>query len=244
MPCCFSKVVLTYGNNISYFPVEILEIIFNSLGNDYHYIISMVSRKFRDIIESIIHHRAKIGKYEPHYGFKTPLRIISSVSLINWALVNGCCPLDERICTVAARNGHLAVLQWINANLSKLQWDGDQDPPCPWNERTCEDAARNGHLAVLQWARSQGCPWNESTCGNAALNGHLAVLQWARAQDPPCPWNEYTCEFAAKDGHLHILQWLRSQDPPCPWNEYTCEFVAKYGHLHILQWARANGCPE
>ena len=106
---------LAHKINISYFPVEILEIICDSLGKDYHFIISMVSRRFRDIIKNIIQHRTRMLKYEVSYGFKTPLRIISSVSLIKWACAQGY-PWDWQTCAYAAESGHLEVLQWARAN--------------------------------------------------------------------------------------------------------------------------------
>ena len=63
-------------------------------------------------------------------------------------------------CEMAAKNGHLAVLQWARAK------------GCPWGWRTCAMAARNGYLEVLQWARAHGCPWNDygvlETCEEAA----------------------------------------------------------------------------
>jgi len=103
---------------------------------------------------------------------------------------------DADTCSFAAKNGHLAVLQWARAN------------GCPWDEDTCAYAAMNGHLAVLEWARANGCPWNEDTCAYAALNGHLAVLQWARANG--CPWDEDVCVFATENGHLAVAQWARA----------------------------------
>ncbi len=33
------------------------------------------------------------------------------------------CPWDEYVCSEAAENGHLEILQWLRA----------QDPPCPWH---------------------------------------------------------------------------------------------------------------
>jgi len=46
---------------------------------------------------------------------------------------NGC-PWDEQTCYMAARGGHLEVLQWARAN------------GCRWNEYTCSGAASDGHL--------------------------------------------------------------------------------------------------
>jgi hypothetical protein len=110
-------------------------------------------------------------------------------------VANGC-PWTATTCCVAARGGHLTMLQWARAN------------GCPWNWLTCSGAAAFGHLAVLQWARANDCPWDESVCNDAAEGGHLAVLQWARANG--CPWSAATCSRATQGGHLAVLQWARA----------------------------------
>ena len=112
---------------------------------------------------------------------------------------------NTKICAYAARNGHLAVLQWARA----------QDPPCDWDARVCRFAAQNGHLAVLQWARAQDppCPWDEYVCSNAASEGHLHVLQWARSQNPPCPWDLNQCIEEAI-GHTETIAWLQQEASP------------------------------
>jgi hypothetical protein len=51
----------------------------------------------------------------------------------------------DNLCSWAAENGHLAVLQWARAN------------GCEWTNDACDSAAESGHLAVLQWARANGC---------------------------------------------------------------------------------------
>jgi hypothetical protein len=79
-------------------------------------------------------------------------------------------PWNEKICCLAARNGHLHILQYAHAN------------GCPWDKRTCQFAAANGHLHILQYAHINGCPWDASACASAAENGHLAVLQWAHGK--------------------------------------------------------------
>ena len=82
----------------------------------------------------------------------------------------------NRVCSWAAQEGYLALLQWARAN------------GCPWKEDTCERAAEGGHLELLKWARANRCPWNTRTCAFAARGGHLDILQWARADG--CPWNK------------------------------------------------------
>ncbi len=91
------------------------------------------------------------------------------------------------VCTLAAENGHLKLLQWLREN------------DCPWDELTCAYAAGCGQLEVLQWARQQvpPAPWNEWTCALAVKGGHLSVLQWARENGAP-PWNGGASELLAK----------------------------------------------
>ncbi|CAN0303301.1 unnamed protein product, partial [Ectocarpus sp. 6 AP-2014] len=119
---------------------------------------------------------------------------------------------ETDICSTAAKNGHLDVLQWAKIN------------GCPWDEEACLVADEGGHLEVLQWARSNGRPWDEQTCRGAAEGGHLEVLQWARSNG--CRWDEGTCHGAAYGGHLEVLPWARSNG--CPWDEQTCRGAA-YG---------------
>jgi hypothetical protein len=102
---------------------------------------------------------------------------VESVERLKWALESGC-PMDWKICSHAARGGHLKVLMWA------------REHGCEWNRSTCAAAAHGGHLEVLMWAREHGCPWDRRTCAAAAHGGHLQVLTWAR--DHGCPWDKYT----------------------------------------------------
>jgi len=90
-----------------------------------------------------------------------------SVQRLAWAKANGC-PLNEKVCSNAARGGQLDVLRWARKR------------GCPWGPRTCANAAKGGHLHVLQWAREHDCPWDAVTCAFAAEGGHLDVLRLVR----------------------------------------------------------------
>jgi hypothetical protein len=126
---------------------------------------------------------------------------------------------SAKTCVLAAKGGHLLLLQWMRA--PKDHWG-----QCPWDERTCTAAAENGHIHILQWARANACDWNEDTCTQAAEYGHLHILKWARANG--CDWSEWTCSVAAGNGHLHVLQWARANG--CDWDEDTCSLAAHNGH--------------
>ena len=148
-------------------PAELLEMILLAAGEDWHFVFSMVCRRWRAVLSSWRSRGTRCSK------LRTPYVVgLHTVQLAAWARDNGL-PLTALTCAYAAKNGRLGVLQWAREN------------GCPWDKWTCMYAAENGHLAVLQWARANGCPWNEGTCSSAALNGHLAVLQWARANGCP-----------------------------------------------------------
>ncbi len=192
-------------------------------------------------------------------------------SNLDLAIANGCvCCADaaedcglfeeahcETVCEVAARNGHLELLQWArsrghpwdtwtcvnnatrNGHLALLQWIREVEPSCPWDWCICSSAAAGGHLELLQWAHDNGRPRHVRTCTAAAEGGHLQLLQWAH--DNGCPWNKWTCAAAAAGGHLELLQWARSQE--CPWSAETCANAAVEGHLELLRWLRRQVPP-
>jgi len=51
------------------------------------------------------------------------------------------CEWNYLTCTLAARGGHLEMLQWARA----------QDPPCEWKWCARAGAAEMGHLEVVEW---------------------------------------------------------------------------------------------
>jgi len=181
-----------------------------------------------------------------------PLKVeefVVSVERLAWAKANGC-PWISRTCSLAAKDGHLAVLQWARAH--DCLWETfelDRLPNCSRTTGTCERATEGGHLAVLQWARENGCPWTEfNVNARAAAGGHLAVLQWLLEND--CPWledleyddDEDCCALAALGGHLETLKWLRGHG--CPWDETTFMCAAEGGCLEVVQWLwHEHDCP-
>lgn len=96
---------------------------------------------------------------------------------------------DAQLCSTAAGNGDLAMLEWA------------REHGYGWDENTCSEAAASGNLDVLQWMRENSCPWDEMTCYWAARCGRLHLLQWAREKG--CPWNESECQH-------YVSRWLRS----------------------------------
>jgi hypothetical protein len=59
--------------------------------------------------------------------------------------------LMEKSAVMAAGNGQLEALQWINETNPIVNMIYDR--------RICSAAARNGHLEMVQWLRDVGCMW-------------------------------------------------------------------------------------
>ncbi len=63
--------------------------------------------------------------------------------MLKWLRENGC-PWDMRVCTSAARRGHLEVLKWAREN------------GCEWNlDAICAAALENKHMHIIAWARGE-----------------------------------------------------------------------------------------
>ena len=87
--------------------------------------------------------RPTFGNFAAHFG---------QLEALKYAREHGA-PWESFTCALAARGGHLHVLQWLRADGCRLL------ERCPWDGRTCQFAAMNGHLHVLQWAYENGCAW-------------------------------------------------------------------------------------
>lgn len=78
------------------------------------------------------------------------------------------CGWDESICIEAAKNDHLACLEYAHAN------------GCPWTESTCASAAQFGNLACLRFAVENGCPCTVMTMEVAFWRGDVTIMQFLR----------------------------------------------------------------
>jgi hypothetical protein len=102
----------------------------------------------------------------------------------------------------AARGGHLAVLQWIQANRSQQCGVDAMDA-----------AVGEGHLEVVKWLhanRSEGCS-SRAMC-NAAEHGHLHVVKWLYAHRPESR-THLAIDRAVRFGHTRIVCWLQPLFP-------------------------------
>ncbi|KAL6057540.1 hypothetical protein QOT17_015386 [Balamuthia mandrillaris] len=98
--------------------------------------------------------------------------VCANLTLLKWALQNGC-PFDESLTAAAAARGNLKALQWLR------QGEKGEQGPCPWNAQVCNEAARYGYWKVLRWALAKGCSLDKDrVLLLATKNGQLRTLQW------------------------------------------------------------------
>jgi hypothetical protein len=84
-------------------------------------------------------------------------------------------PLVSNLCTRAAMNAKLPLLQWLRKS------------SCPWSEITVlYAAARGGSVAMLEWLLTVTSKWTSSVkqqmLNHAGWNGKLDAVQWLRAR--------------------------------------------------------------
>lgn len=161
----------------------------------------------------------------------------------------------------AARNNHVDVLEWLNANRSEgcspaavnmaaeagnmeaLLWL-DEHYSQQWTAAAMDHAARGGKLEVVEWMhrhRREGCSMNAIDW--AAKAGHLDVVKWLHKNvSVGCTTN--AMDEAARSGILDVVQWLHeNRAEGC--TTRAMDQAAENDHLAVVQWlhdSRLEGC--
>jgi hypothetical protein len=180
--------------------------------------------------------------------------IVVSVSMLQWAVENGC-PRTEELGNTIALGGHWDVLVYAEeigipydprivglvaancGNRRMIEWAHDRG--CKIDYIIVSVAARGGHLDVIEWMCSIGATVNSMAMEAAAMGGQLRTLEYLHSLG--CAFSPLVFSKAAERGDIQVLAWLKQKG--CPWNEYTCSSAASRCNLHALQWLRLNGCP-
>jgi Ankyrin repeats (3 copies) len=167
-------------------------------------------------------------------------------------------PTDRYACQEAAENGHFEVVRFLHENgcpwevenicsaaagqgsIELLQYLKQQGRV--FNVRAMRYAARGGHLHACQYLRAEQCPWDTMACHSAACEGHLSTLRWLREQGCPCEVPAMRTA-AAFFGHLSVLRYLVDVEPAASAAQLT-EMLNDAGRcnwLSIAQWLRQQG---
>jgi len=170
-----------------------------------------------------------------------------SKNMVQWLHDEHRIPWSSDVCTGAAENGHLSLLQYLHLR------------GCEWDDDTTDKAAEEGHLDVLQWAIENGCPFKiwSFTLHQCAEAGRLDVLQYIYHHDPKGFLTELETDededddrsdndettkltavgLAAENGYLSVVQFIYSLQPTC-YYKVLCEAVTcwKPSALEVVQW--------
>lgn len=173
---------------------------------------------------------------------------------------------DTAVETVAARGGHVDVLQAMDTRGIAIYWGRVAKVAAStgqleclvyaqanghlFDRDTCRAAAAGGHLDCLRYLRARGCPWDCDVTEAAAAGGHLDCLRYLHEQG--CPWDESATEaavggtdlddpYARREGHVDCLRYLHEHQ--CPWGDTVCEVATRRGAIACLTYALDAGCP-
>ncbi|KXZ45562.1 hypothetical protein GPECTOR_53g148 [Gonium pectorale] len=155
------------------------------------------------------------------------------VSVIQTLIAAGCVVAPSAL-EVAARNGHLAVVEYLVEIL------GDT----ALTETLFEAAGASGCIKLMAWLLQQGCRWDERALAAAAESGNFLALAWLVKNGCPVqPWGRHYLA-AARKGDLATLRYLRRLG--CPWDPHGRTFSSALSlncHQRVLSWLVDEGCP-
>ncbi len=192
----------------------------STIGTLHHDILSLIVSLLSDIDMQIIKSKIiydKICMPLTDHGYLDLLKLYIDQD-------TSCYDIYSYICTHAARNGHINILQWLRNKGIRL------------SNAIYTDADDN--VEVLQWALDNGYKLNNDDLGeHAAINGYLNALKWAQLNG--CKMTSYMCKNAIMGQQLVIVQWLLANG--CQWDMWLYELARSYGNQNMIQWLQVNG---
>jgi Ankyrin repeats (many copies) len=140
------------------------------------------------------------------------------------------CAWDSaKLCTLAAMDGLLNVLQWA------------KQQGAVFTEDTVMLAAAHGQTAVCEYLHAQQCPRDAAAC-YAAAHCHVDTLRWLLEHGFPCKVNSLWMA-ATQSGHISVLHFLQQIAlVATPADASLALFIAgAHSQLAAAQWLRAYG---
>lgn len=159
---------------------------------------------------------------------------------------------------LAAANGHLELLEWMeskgyphpdlyganeaakNGQIKVLEWLEQRGYTLP-NLIGANHGAMHGRIEVLNWLNERGIHPDQKGANWAALNGQLEALEWMEERRYACP-DQAGANMAARSGHLEVLKWMERRGRPP--GLAGANGAAENGHLCVLKWMDRRGYPH
>ncbi|GLC46499.1 hypothetical protein PLESTB_000333100 [Pleodorina starrii] len=172
---------------------------------------------------------------------------------------------DQFPVTVAARQGRLAVLQYLHASglrintryvaegaaraghLPLVVWavEGLGVAPADGAARLLDCAAASGNLELMTWLHVRGWALGPRAIPNGAESGCEEALEWLVERGCPFPLDGGAYLGAASNGDLAMLRYLHRLG--CPWGppgELLEYCIRNEASVAVLQCLLDLGCPE
>ncbi|TYZ52112.1 hypothetical protein PybrP1_003935 [[Pythium] brassicae (nom. inval.)] len=163
------------------------------------------------------------------------------LALLQWLLpVVGTSVSLVVLLTDAAMHGHLELVQWLDGRLGDLV--GPFNSHYQFLGTSLLKAVQNGHLAVAKYLVCQGhqiIARRKKQLPRYARNGNLEMIQWLHTQHLTDGTTGWV-NAAAPLGHLHIVQWVYANVPGDIRSPDAMDRAAHNGFLEVLQLVHAN----
>jgi len=185
---------------------------------------------------------------------------LGRLDLFELAVEHGCV-VSHKAVEVAARCGHLRILEYIwyvgslctqcactgaskggQLDVLKCLFPGDKWLPdqLDTSRLLVRNAVVGGFLPIVKWAHERGQELDSTLLGTAAVHGHFELVKYIHFKG----LREYSIAailHAALHGDLRTVKWLREKG--YPWSDGICTLLARRGHLQALKYVRSHGCP-
>ncbi|GLC60988.1 hypothetical protein PLESTB_001703200 [Pleodorina starrii] len=172
---------------------------------------------------------------------------------------------DQSPVKEAARQGHLAVLQYLHASglpvnirsvaeeaaraghLPLVAWavEGLGVAPADGAASLLDCAAASGNLELITWLHVRGWAMGPEAIPNGAASGCEEVLEWLVERGCPFPPDGGAYRGAARNGDLAMLHYLHRLG--CPWGrpgKLLPDCIRSGVSVAVLQCLLDLGCPE
>jgi len=152
------------------------------------------------------------------------------------------CEWDKYLLVVAAKGGHVNILQYAHG--SGLVWTPDEQFARPTrfdliNLTPIVAAVRGNHLECVRYLLDSGAAMERNISAIACEHGHLEILKLFHERG--AVWEEGTCFFAIAHNQFPCLQYLVENN--CPWDGEASTHAARNGNLPMLAYVVENGNP-
>ncbi|GLC49925.1 hypothetical protein PLESTB_000323600 [Pleodorina starrii] len=175
-------------------------------------------------------------------------------------------PTGDQLCVAdAARQGHLAVLQYLHASgftvnaffvaeeaalmgrLPLVAWAVEDLGVAPADGTACllDCAAASGNLELMTWLHVRGWALGPKAIPNGAESGCEEALEWLVERGCPFPLDGGAYRMAARNGDLAMLRCLHRLG--CPWGppgKLLADCIHNVVSVAVLQCLLDLGCPE